>query len=153
MKILALDLGTHTGWAYTDGTALESGTQTLDLRRGESPGMRFLRFRRWLDDMLRGLRPALVAYEAPHHRGGAATEVAVGFSTRVLEQCADLGIEHVSVHTATLKKHATGSGRAGKDDMIRAASERWGRTPATDDEADALCLLAYAVDEYVERRT
>jgi Holliday junction resolvasome RuvABC endonuclease subunit len=94
-------------------------------------------------------KPILIAYEQAHHRGGAATEVGVGLSTRVQEVAALLDIPHyVAVHTATLKKWATGKGTASKDEMKAAARRLWGVEPSTFDEADALCLLAYARDTY-----
>jgi len=47
MVIIGLDPGIRTGWALCrQGRILESGVQTFALARGESPGMRFLRFRR-----------------------------------------------------------------------------------------------------------
>ena len=148
MNILALDLGTRTGWALLLDGALESGVQTFDLRRGESAGLRFLRFRSWLSGLLEEHRPALVAYELPHHRGGPATELTVGFSTRVQEAAAALGLEYASVHSATLKKHATGSGRAEKGAMVVAARRRWGIEPEDDNHADALLVLAWALVNY-----
>jgi hypothetical protein len=33
--ILAVDLGTRTGWALWDGARTESGVQVFDLKRGE----------------------------------------------------------------------------------------------------------------------
>jgi len=50
--ILALDLGTTTGWALSspDGTTL-SGTASFRGGRYEGGGMRFLRFRCWLDEI------------------------------------------------------------------------------------------------------
>src|SRR5437016_860972 len=87
--ILALDLGTRTGYAIRENGRVESGVQVFDVKRGESPGMRYLRFNRWLDDVCRagldavfgrdGLAVGLIVYEQTHHRGGAATEVAAGF--------------------------------------------------------------------------
>jgi hypothetical protein len=49
MKVLALDLATKSGWATNVGR--QSGVQTFDVKRGESPGMRFLRCRAWLGEM------------------------------------------------------------------------------------------------------
>ena len=51
--ILALDLGTHTGWAlqHLDGT-ITSGTEYFKPQRFEGGGMRFLRFKRWLNELL-----------------------------------------------------------------------------------------------------
>jgi hypothetical protein len=50
------------------------------------------------------------------------------------------------VHTATLKKFSTGSGRANKQDMIKAAKEQ-GWNPEDDNKADACFLLEYAMNE------
>jgi Holliday junction resolvasome RuvABC endonuclease subunit len=148
VKILALDLGTHTGWALSENGHVESGVQVFDVKRGESPGMRYLRFNRWLEEMASSdPRPDVVVFEQAHHRGGAATEVAAGFSTRVLEFCARHGIEHASVHTATLKKFATGKGNADKEQMLEGARRRFKPELADDNEADALWILEYARQE------
>jgi len=144
MNILAIDCGTKTGWASWSNGHLESGVHEFAVGRGESPGLRFLRFRSWLVDMLTMTGPGLVVYEQSHLRGGHATDLLVGMTTRVVEECAARGIEYAAVHTATLKKAATGSGKADKRAMIEAASKRWGKRPVDDNEGDALCLLAWA---------
>lgn len=157
MNILALDLGTNCGWALIEHRGIESGVQVFDLKRGESPGMRYVRFRRWLSDAairrdgILSIYPAIIVYEQTHHRGGAATEVGAGFATRVQEFCAEHGIEHAAVHSATLKKFTTGSGRGDKTAMRDAAiGKGWVAPPVTDDnEVDALCLLHYALAELV----
>ncbi|MGA2260608.1 MAG: hypothetical protein ABSH28_04130 [Acidobacteriota bacterium] len=95
MRVLALDPGTRTGWALAESGHTGSGVQVFDVKRGESPGIRYLRFNRWLEDLAGEASKAdLIVYEQPHHRGGAATEVAAGFSTRAQEFCARHGIEH-----------------------------------------------------------
>lgn len=155
MNLLAVDPGSRLGWALSlDGT-VESGVEDFSLRRGESPGARFLRFRRWLVDVSElatrttGRPIELITYEQPHHRGGHATEVAHGFSTRLQEHAAGTeGCECVSIHTATAKKWATGKGNAGKPEMIAAARKRWGLEPQDDNHADALCILAWALETY-----
>ncbi len=150
MNILALDLGTRTGWAVAENDRTESGVQVFDVKRGESPGMRYLRFNCWLEDVAAGRwKPDVIVFEQAHHRGGAATGVAAGFSTRVLEFCARYGIEHPSVHTATLKKFATGKGNADKGAMVEEARKRFGPDLEDDNEADALWLLEYARREIV----
>jgi hypothetical protein len=163
VNVLALDLGTRTGWALSEGGRIESGVQVFDVKRGESPGTRYLRFNRWLDDFtlremstfpqyesIRRPRVDLVIYEQTHMRGGAATEVAAGFATRVQEFCARHGIEHASLHSATLKKFTTGSGRGDKGAMQTAAFKRgWIPWTKDDNEVDAICLLHYALAELV----
>jgi len=147
MKILALDMATKTGWA-TNIHGNRSGVIEFQLKRGESPGMRFLRFRAWLNELHKLLsgETDVIAYEQAHHRGGAATAVCVGLITEVHAFAAEHNIELMAVHTATLKKFATGSGRANKKDMVKAAQNR-GWNPQEHNEADAQILLEYAISE------
>lgn len=148
-KVLALDTGTKTGFAigYPDDK-IESGVQDFSLKRGESAGMRFIIFRAWLEKIITATAPDLIVYEQAHHRGGAATDLCVGMTTRIVEIAALHDINCTSCHSAKLKKFATGSGRASKEDMIVAAEKLTGIKPQDDNEADALCLLAFAREEY-----
>ena len=159
--IIGLDLSTSTGWALRDrlGT-ISSGVQKFELARGDSVGMRFLRFRKWLLDKIQCVAGDgttqyytnavdLIAVERAHHRGGAATALCVGLSTVVLEEAARLNIETTYVHTATLKKFLTGNGRASKEEMIQEATSRFSKKHLQgriigDDEADALGILEWA---------
>ena len=144
-RILAFDFGSRTGWAALSDGHIESGVQVFDLSRGESSGMRFIRFRKWLEEILRLIQPGLCVYEAAHHRGGFATEFLVGMTTRLQETCAEKGIEYAAVHSATLKKFATGSGRADKSAMMKRAAVLFpDRRIEDDNESDALMLLEYA---------
>ena len=147
MNILSLDTATKTGWA-TNIHGRRSGVIEFALKRGESPGMRFLRCRSWLNEMLKLLSGQIdvIVYEQAHHRGGAATAVCVGFVTEVQAFAAEHNIELMPVHTATLKKFATGSGRANKKDMVQAAIRR-GWNPQDHNEADASLLLEYGLNE------
>jgi Holliday junction resolvasome RuvABC endonuclease subunit len=143
---LALDLGSKTGWATREiGGRVTSGVQEFSLQRGDSAGMRFIRFNRWLREMLADVKPSLVVYEKPHMRGGYATDLLVGFMTRIQEACVEQGIEYEGVHSLTLKKATCGTGKADKAKMIEWAAEHYSRDARNldDNEADALCLLAY----------
>jgi Holliday junction resolvasome RuvABC endonuclease subunit len=117
-------------------------------RRYKPLFVRTVQGQRGLVRLLDEHRPDAVFYEQAHHRGGAATELCVGFVTRVQELCAERGVEYQSVHSGTLKKHATGRGNAKKPEMIAAAEARWpGQKIEDDNQADALCLLAFAMEE------
>lgn len=157
MKILALDLASTTGWAITPQ---ESGTWDIRPGRGESPGMRYVRLRAHLE-RVRAAHPdlGLVVYELQHHRGGAATEYAVGCATTVQAWCAERGLLHAAVHTATLKRHALGPApkrRRGeprfdrsKGAIVAAAERRWPAVRIVDDNhADALHLLDLAIETF-----
>lgn len=151
MKTLSLDLATNTGWASTEGdTIVASGTVNFAIKRGESPGMLFVRFRAWLGEMLDTIKPDIVGYELPHHRGGAATRVLVGMCTHLESVCASRGIEYTGVRSNILKQHATGKGRAGKEVMIEKAKEAWPNISIiNDDHADALWLADYIYSVFV----
>jgi len=157
-NILTVDAATVTGWATQIDGVIESGVQDFSLKRGESPGMRFIRFGDWLRRMneighgtadqsesLPGF--AIISWEQAHHRGGYATNVGVGLSTRLEEFAARIGAETMQVHTSTLKKWATGRGNAGKPEMCAWFKCRTGRDALTDDEADALALMYYTKAE------
>lgn len=158
MNVLALDLATRTGWALVRNGHIESGVQVFDIKRGESPGMRYLRFRVWLegitaDSVSQAAMVDLIVYEqtvpAPAKFSSASTrEIASGFATRVQEQCAALGIDHVPVYPSTLKKFVTGKGNAKKLEVIDTVIRRgWVPRPIRaldDNEADAIALLYYA---------
>ena len=146
MNLLAIDPGTKCGWASFCQGHVESGVHEFALGRGDSPGMRFLRFRNWLADIIAMTKPELVTYERAHMRGGFATDLLVGFTTRIQEMCAEKGIEYEAVHSATLKKSTCGSGRADKSMMVKVASERFGKVVTSDDEADALNMLWMAMN-------
>ena len=141
MNILSLDIATSTGWAVWRNGAVFSGTQSFATRRGESPGpgLRYLRFTKWLDDMLREYDIDLVVYEIPNQRGGAATEFLlgmVGHMKSCIEKANQYRRDHgltttkpdilfQGVAISTLKKFATGEKGANKDAMVAAARERW----------------------------
>jgi hypothetical protein len=50
--MLCLDLGTKTGWALLDDGTTFSGTMSFKPGRFEGGGMRYLRFRQWLGELL-----------------------------------------------------------------------------------------------------
>lgn len=147
--ILALDCATKTGWCLLrGGKVYESGVMDFGKTRGESNGAMFLRFRRWLDSLVNLPDTKLVVYEQAHHRGGAATEIAVNMTGRVQELCEEAKVPYVTVHTGTLKKFATGSGAASKDMMVAKAQDILGRPPLDDNEADAIHLAMWAFENY-----
>jgi len=144
--ILALDLGTTTGWALrsSDG-AITSGSESFRPQRFEGGGMRFLRFKRWLaelKDMAGGI-DALHFEEVRRHVSTDAAHAYGGFLATLTAWCEYHQIPYQGVSVGTIKKHATGKGNAGKD-LVIAAMTALGHAPADDNEADALALLHWA---------
>jgi Holliday junction resolvasome RuvABC endonuclease subunit len=140
---LALDLGTTTGWALKtqDGNVV-SGAQSFKPGRFEGGGMRFLRFRRWLEELHVSAGPfgELHFEEVRRHAGVDAAHAYGGFLATLTAWCEHHEVPYSGVPVATIKKHATGKGNADKAAVI-AAARALGHAPTDDNEADALALL------------
>jgi len=148
--ILALDLGTTSGWALRDRTGrITSGSQSFKPRRFEGGGMRFLRFKRWLTELKAhadGI-DALVFEEVRRHASTDAAHAYGGFLATLTAWCEHHGVPYQGVPVGTIKKHVTGKGNASKDEMMAAMRAR-GYLPADDNEADALALLHWAIQQH-----
>lgn len=145
---LALDMALITGYAISvGGSILESGTVDLTKYRvgiGKHNGHAFMALHDFICS--RYGDGIAIAYEVPHHRGGPATRLGVGWQTVVLMFSAQLGIKTLPVHTMTLKKFITGTGKADKQQMISEVIRRTGITPKDDNEADAIAVALYAIE-------
>lgn len=142
---LALDLGTTTGWAVrlSDGSVV-SGTASFRPGRYEGGGMRYLRFRAWLDDMARFF-DAVYFEEVRRHAATDAAHVYGGLLATLTAWCEARSLPYQGVPVGTIKRHATGKGNASKVAVI-AAVRAHGFAPADDNEADALALLLMVTD-------
>lgn len=147
--ILALDLGTQTGWALrgVDGLIL-SGTASFKPGRYEGGGMRYVRFVKWLSDLSEasGGFGGVWFEEVRRHAGTDAAHVYGGLMATLASWAELRGIPYEGVPVGTIKKHATGKGNANKDAMMAAAVAR-GFSPADDNEADALALLQWVLSQ------
>jgi Holliday junction resolvasome RuvABC endonuclease subunit len=148
--LLALDLGTTTGWALhgSDGH-ITSGSESFKPQRFEGGGMRFLRFKRWLTE-LKAVADgvgALYFEEVRRHVSTDAAHAYGGFLATLTAWCEHHQIPYHGVPVGTIKKHATGKGNAGKD-MVVASMRARGHVPSDDNEADALALLYWAIAQH-----
>lgn len=148
--ILALDLGTTTGWALrsSDGS-ITSGSESFRPQRFEGGGMRFLRFKRWLTE-LKAVADGIDALHFEEVRRHVSTDAAHaygGFLATLTAWCEHHQIPYQGVPVGTIKKHATGKGNAGKDEVIASVTAR-GHAPGDDNEADALALLHWAIAQH-----
>lgn len=150
--ILALDLGTHTGWAVRDrGNAITSGTEDFTPHRFEGGGMRYLRFKQWLTELKNTLGGIQAVYfeEVRRHKGVDAAHIYGGFMAHLTAWCEHYGIPYQGIPVGTIKKFVTGSGNANKQAVIDAV-RKLGFLTADDNEADALALLKFILTQ--ERR-
>ena len=151
MNILAIDQAIHTGWATCHSGKIESGVCDFSIKSHESRGMIYVKLEKWLNDIsCDRLEFDLIIYEQTHHRGGAATAISgamVGVIVSFAEKC-NRPVNYTSVQSLQLKKATTGKGNATKADMMAWFKDKIGRDPISDDEADAMAMLYYAMDKY-----
>lgn len=151
--ILALDLGTRTGWATNKGSHIVLGHIDLKNSRFEGGGMRYLRFHCWLDGFSKyseGMKftplEAIYFEEVRHHAAVDAAHVHGGLLATLTSWCEANKIPYEGVPVGTIKKFATGKGNANKAAMIFTAKEA-GACPVDDNEADAYWILRWALDQ------
>lgn len=145
-NILSLDLGTHTGWAVRRRSgAISYGTDEFPDHKA-APGQRWVDFRYWLAQKMNDEQIHLLIYENVvfTHSSSQASNVYGGFLALAQMGARTRNIPFRAVAVPTVKKHWTGSGRAKKPDMIAEARRR-GFRPDTDNAADALAILHWAI--------
>ncbi len=146
--ILALDLGTTTGWALRGFDGLvTTGTASFKPSRYDGGGVRYLRFTNWLTELDRLSGPVGTIWfeEVRRHAGTDAAHVYGGLMASLTSWAELRGIPYEGVPVGTIKRHATGKGNANKAAMIAAANAR-GFSPADDNEADAIAILHWAIE-------
>jgi Holliday junction resolvasome RuvABC endonuclease subunit len=146
MKILALDLATSTGWALSKEIY---GTWDLSIKRDESGGMRLLRLKSKLAEIVALEKIDVIVtervagqYKGPLIVGGELSGVVKLF----VEETP--GLEMKSYSAKEIKQFATGKGNSNKAAMIKAANLKYGYPGSSDDEADALHMLHLAQREF-----
>ena len=146
-SILALDLGTSMGWALRLGTDSHSGTVSFRPSRYDGGGMRYLRFRHWLDQLAVecALPEAVYFEEVRRHAATDAAHIFGGLLATLTSWCEQRRIPYQGVPVGTIKRHVTGKGNADKQAVIAAVRDR-GFMPADDNEADAIAILLWAIE-------
>ncbi len=153
MRALALDLANRTGWALRAGSqTILVGAQDFTPRRGEGAGMRFVRFRRWLEKLYAAYPFGVVFYEqvigiSPRPGQSHQLQQYGGFLAIFQAWAEENGVPYSGVPVASIKKHATGNGNANKEAMLAAAAKLVdslgivAEGPLDHNGADALHLL------------
>lgn len=154
MRILALDLATHFGFAcgsVKEGM-VESGSYKIPPTH-ENLGLFGAYFRRWLDGAITRLEPAVIIYESPILPGVGQTNLAtlrklygLCLLTEVIAD--DHSVVCEEANLSDIRAHALGKGNIPrKRDDVKRAVIAWCRSrgwnPLDDNHADALALLSY----------
>lgn len=145
LRILALDPATHCGYAISRALY---GVWNLTAKRDESVGMRLIRLRSKLHEVIECERINLVVFERPGGRFKASIIVQSEIQGQIKTVCEDLKVDYRAYSSKEIKKFATGKGNAGKPAMIKAAQDKLSYPGDNDNEADALWILELAKSEY-----
>lgn len=145
---LALDLGSRTGWALRSPSGIiTSGVTLFRPSRYDGGGIRYLRFRAWLDQQFdqHGDIGAVHFEAVRRHAGTDAAHAYGGFLAILSAWCEHHGIAYQGVPVGTIKRFIAGKGNADKQAVVAAVRSR-GFNPADDNEADALAILLWAIE-------
>jgi len=135
------------GWALRLGAETHSGVVSFRPSRYDGGGMRYVRFRHWLDQLaVECASPQAVYFEeVRRHVGTDAAHIYGGFLATLTAWCEQRDVAYQGVPVGTIKRHVTGKGNADKQAMIEAIRGR-GFAPADDNEADAIAILLWAIE-------
>jgi len=145
MNILALDLATRAGWAYSIDGEISSGV--FDFASDGHKGMRAIHC--WTDlNLLMKHKFTHIYYEKPfrHMSNQAAHMFGWWEGLMYMALANNSQPEPIQAAPTAIKKFITGKGTAKKNDVI-AAVEKLGYHPKDDNEADAVALLLMAIDQ------
>lgn len=147
-SILSLDLGTTTGWALSQNGEIRSGSVSFKDTPFDSKDSKYTKLRRWLENQKEHYGIDGIVYEAVTmlHKGSSAAHTYGGFMATVQMFGDHHEIPYEGVSVGTIKKFITGNGNASKLEIIDAVKAR-GHQPKDDNEADALALLYWRMNQ------
>lgn len=146
--LLALDLGSSTGWAVRIGDEhIRSGTVSFRPSRYDGGGIRYVRFRGWLERLATDMRDLRAIYfeEVRRHLSTDSAHVYGGLLATLTAWCEQQSIAYQGVPVGTIKRFIAGKGNADKHAVIAAVKAR-GYHPTDDNEADAIAILLWAIE-------
>lgn len=141
-NILALDVATTTGFATSAG----SGVWKFTPKKDESRGMRLLRFQSKLREMKELMNLKIIVFESAVSYGKFPNMVGAELIGVLKLFCEENEINYASYTPSEIKKFATGKGNADKDAMVSTARLRWNMQSFDDNEADALAIYNFTLD-------
>lgn len=144
--ILSLDIATHCGYYSTHA----AGTWNFTQKTGKSAIEQHLMFYETLKGFIEEHHIKQIIAEDVNVKGQfIGMRKLSEFRGILFLICAQLGLpEPKFINVSTVKRWATGDGKADKQKMIDYCIKRWGITPVDDNMADATHIFKYYVRIY-----
>jgi crossover junction endodeoxyribonuclease RuvC len=141
--LLALDLGTKSGWAtYDNDGVIKSGVVDFKAGKYENTNARYFKFRTWLSNI--SPTPTHIVYEAVRkHVATDAAHAYGAFMGNLITWCDEYVVPCNGADVGTVKKFWTGKGNSNKIAMIAEGHKRGWNKVTDDNEMDALAILHY----------
>ncbi len=144
--ILALDIATHTGFYCMHGYGTWNFTESK--RRNDNKQHKDFRDTLIKYILANGIKH-IVAEDINVNNYFSDMRKLSEFRGILFEICDELNLPEPSfINVATLKKWATGNGRATKPEMMKACIDRYGFQPQDDNVSDACHLYHYYIRKY-----
>lgn len=147
---MCLDLATRLGWAYRSaGGAVLHGIYALPSQT--DVGHFLHRYDLWLSEMLDGMQPSAIWFEAPYVDANTHQETALkllGLASHTRLVAFRRRINATPVNNSSVRKHFLGSKRGDRKTLKRLTIEACiahGWNPKSDDDADALAIMDWVV--------
>lgn len=144
MKILSLDVATHTGWC----TETTSGVWDLSPKRDQSMSMRLVKMKAFLREIVAMEGIEMVVFERSQGAHQNAVIVQSELHGVLKLFCEENNLPYKAYSPGEIKKFATGKGSANKQAMVEAAQKKYGYTGKDDNEADAIHIYHLANSEF-----
>tara|TARA_B100000212_G_scaffold321657_1_gene280399 strand:- start:4226 stop:4678 length:453 start_codon:yes stop_codon:yes gene_type:complete len=139
-KFLGLDLATKTGWAHTDGAG---GTINL-ANKEKNRGQMAAQFDKTIRIILKEHDTSHIVCELPPvGLMGNARLILLGLFWQAQHIAYDFDKPFIPVNVTKVKKWATGSGKASKEEMMDAAIQLKWMEPVDDNHADAMLICKW----------
>lgn len=140
-NVLALDIATHCGYFSMHGRGTWDFTESM--RRNNNKQHKAFRDTVYNFIVEHNIK-VIVAEDVSVNKHFTDTRKLSEFRGILLEVCDTLDLpEPTFINPSTVKKWATGNGKATKEDMIKYCKSRWKTEPVDDNEADATHIFMY----------
>lgn len=147
-SLLALTPDLQTGWSVHERKGdIKFGTVPFRPSAYEGEGMKFLRFRYWLDEMSKKFSgfDAVIFADVQIHSNTRSAMVAGGFFGQLMAWCEWRQVPYIAASMSDVRKHVLGSDLVNQQSLLD-AMRRKGFIDASGHTAEALAVLDWALN-------